>query len=153
MSAKVKLELTGSMDQLRIVWQTGETLLESLAFDDDPESVRYNVLVSLQEIVTNVLRHGYSGDESQPLEVHFACSPAGVTVKVRDRGPAFNPLEHDYGNVLGVGDGELPDDTGGYGIMIAMTVMDEVVYERVGDWNELSLTKLCHAAVAATAAD
>src|SRR5262245_37329417 len=57
MSTRVELRLSGAMDHLRIVWQTGETLLESVPFQDDPDGTRYNVLLAVQEMVTNILRH------------------------------------------------------------------------------------------------
>ena len=50
MTAKVDLCLQGSMDHLRIVWQTGQTLLESIPFREDPETTRYNVLLAVQEM-------------------------------------------------------------------------------------------------------
>ena len=72
MSSLVVLSLTGPMDHLRLVWQTGETLLQSVVFDDDPEGNRYNVLVALQEMVTNVLRHGYRLDDDTAVAMAAA---------------------------------------------------------------------------------
>ena len=65
MFAQLLLRLTGPMDQLRLVWQTGETLLESVPFEDNAESIRYHVLLALQEMVTNVLRHAYDQIEDE----------------------------------------------------------------------------------------
>lgn len=143
-SAHVKLTLTGSLDHLRIVWQTGEALLEAVPFAGDPEGTRYNFLVSLQEIVTNVLRHGYRGEEGLPVEVSFTISGQSAVVEVRDRGPAFDPLEFDVASLMGEPseDDAMPETAGGYGIMIARTVMDRVEYSRDGDWNVLSMEKL-----------
>jgi len=140
MTAQVQLRLTGSMDHLRLVWQVGETLLETVPFDDDPEATRYNVLLALQEMVTNVLRHGYELDESRPVEVLFTVSAEAVDLQVRDQGPPFNPLAHDTSG-LDVGD-DMPDEIGGYGIHIAKVVMDEASYQRTHGWNELCLRKL-----------
>ena len=50
--ARINLRLTGPMDQLSIVWQTGEVLLADVPFEQDPEMTRQNVLLSLQEMVT-----------------------------------------------------------------------------------------------------
>ena len=58
MFAQVVLKLTGPMDHLRLVWQTGETLLESVVFDDDPEGTRYNVLLALQEAHAKAVAEG-----------------------------------------------------------------------------------------------
>ena len=148
MTASVDLRLSGSMDHLRLVWQTGETLLESIPFSEDPEGTRYNILLALQEMVTNVLRHAYSGDESKPVELRFCASRQGFEVELRDCGPEFDPLSipAEAANVAG-----LPIREGGYGIMITRMVMDSMDYERRQGWNILRMNKSASAAVAAEA--
>ena len=138
MHAKVVLRLRGSMDHLRLVWQTGETLLESVEFDDDPEGNRYNVLLALQEMVTNVLRHGYDSDETLPVEIEFELDDEEMTIELRDQGTAFDPLAFDASVTT---DDEMPTQAGGYGIHIARMVMDRLHYERRDGWNCLRLTK------------
>lgn len=138
MFAQVVLKLTGPMDHLRLVWQTGETLLESVVFQEDPEGNRYNVLLALQEMVTNVLRHAYELDESKPVEVMFQLSEDQLQVELRDQGPAFDPLAHEGGAFEGE---EMPTECGGFGIHIARLVMDRVEYSRVDGWNVLRLGK------------
>jgi anti-sigma regulatory factor (Ser/Thr protein kinase) len=128
------------MDHLRLVWQVGEALLETVTFEDDPEGTRYNVLLALQEMVTNVLRHAYDLDETKPVEVLFNLSGTAIDIELRDQGPAFNPLAHD---TSGLDEGEeMPEEIGGYGIHIAKVVMDEVDYQRKQGWNHLYLRKL-----------
>lgn len=139
MFAQASIKLLGPMDHLRLVWQTGETLLDSVVFDEDPEGTRYNVLLALQEMVTNVLRHGYQLDEEKPVEVVFELTDDQLQVEVRDQGPAFDPLsyeleEADFGR-------DMPTEAGGFGIPIARMVMDEVQYQRVDGWNCLRMTK------------
>lgn len=142
MTSQVELRLQGAMDHLRIVWQTGETLLESVPFAEDPDGSRYNVLLAVQEMLTNVLRHGYLGDESAPVTVTFETDESGISVVMRDCGPAFDPLEVPHVEDVGG-----PPQEGGYGIMIAKVVMDEVSYERDGSWNVLRMTKAARAVV------
>jgi len=127
------------MEHLRLVWQTGEALLESVAFEVDPEGTRYNILLATQEMLTNVLRHAYSKDESQPIEVSFVVEPAGFSVELRDCGPAFDPLAHDTAGVEE--ETGMPMSEGGFGIHIAKHVMDELGYERDQHWNVLRMTK------------
>lgn len=139
MLCRVVLKLTGPMDHLRLVWQTGETMLESVVFDDDPEGNRYNVLLALQEMVTNVLRHAYRLDETKPIEVAFELRGDRFQIELRDQGPPFDPLTYEaseaaYG-------AEMPTECGGFGIHIARMVMDQVDYAREGNWNVLRLAK------------
>ena len=139
MFAQVALKLTGPMDHLRLVWQTGETLLESVVFGDDPEGNRYNVLLALQEVVTNVLRHSYKLDEQQPIEVRFDLSADRFVMELRDQGPPFDPLDHAVdGAVLAT---DMPTECGGFGIHIVKLVMDDIAYSREGGWNVLRLAK------------
>lgn len=147
MLSKVVLQLTGPMDHLRLIWQTGETLLESVVFDEDPEGTRYNVLVALQEMVTNVLRHGYRLDESKPIEVVFALTEDSLQIELRDQGPAFDPLAYDTSE-RDV-DHTMPEEGGGFGIHIARAVMDKVEYRRENGWNTLRLSK-CARVIATT---
>ena len=137
MFAKAVLKLTGPMDHLRLVWQTGETLLDSVVFDENPEGTRYNVLVALQEMVTNVLRHAYRLDETKPIEVEFELRDDALRITVRDQGPPFDPNQYDP---AGVGD-TMPTEAGGHGIRIARQVMDKVEYEHAAGWNTLRMTK------------
>ena len=144
MFSQALLRLIGPLDQLRLVWQTGETMLESIPFDDDPEGTRYHVLLALQEMVTNVLRHAYELDESRPIEVLFTATNDAFEVELRDSGPAFDPLAHDTADLANLD--RMPVEAGGYGIYIARMVMDEVVYVRRDGWNVLRMKRLARAA-------
>jgi serine/threonine-protein kinase RsbW len=143
MLAQVVLKLIGPLDQLRLVWQTGETLLDSVEFDEDQEGTRYNVLLALQEMVTNILRHAYKLKETEPIEVVFSIHNDYFEVLLRDRGPAFDPLTYDTAEVA-FGHA-MPDEAGGFGIHIARMVMDEVTYRRSDGHNELRMRKVLHA--------
>ncbi|MCA8958369.1 MAG: ATP-binding protein [Planctomycetes bacterium] len=147
MKARVELKLEGSMDHLRLAWQTGETLLASVPFAEDPDGIRYNVLLSVQELLTNILRHGYSGDDTGPVQIVMEASPDGFSVELRDRGIAFDPLQHVRSDV----EEGVPIEPGGYGLVIVRMVMDELNYRREDGWNVLTLSKSVHAGVAATA--
>ena len=85
MTARVELRLCGAMDYLSITWQLGETLLQPIPFSDDADGTRYNILLAVQEMVTNVLRHAYEGCEladevrhglkKGPVENHTTIAP------------------------------------------------------------------------------
>lgn len=139
MFAQASIKLIGPMDHLRLVWQTGETLLDSVVFDEDPEGTRYNILLALQEMVTNVLRHGYQLAEEKPVEVIFELTDDKLQVELRDQGPCFDPLAYD--SEESEFDMGMPTEVGGFGIRIARMVMDDVQYRRDDGWNCLRLTK------------
>lgn len=141
MHSQVTLKLSGPMDHLRLVWQTGETLLESVEFDEDPESTRYNILLALQEMVTNVLRHAYRRDERKPVEVSFRLFEDALEVELVDQGPAFDPLAFAGAALTASDDDAMPTEVGGYGIHIAKVVMDELAYQRRDACNVLAMRK------------
>lgn len=136
MTARLRLSLRGSMDHLRIVWLLGETLLDSIEFPEDPEGTRYNVLLAVQEMLTNVLRHGYDGQDL-PIEVELQAEEDAFSVCLRDQGPPFDPLAFESE----IADPDEAPREGGYGILITRMVMDGLDYERDGDWNVLTMRK------------
>src|SRR5690606_17739729 len=138
MTARVELRLTGPLDHLQLVWQVGETLLESVPFREDPEGARYNALLATQEMLTNVLRYAHRGDDSQPVELVMTTDDSGFCVEIRDDGPPFDPISHPAPSPVDAA-GELRP--GGYGIMIARLVMDAVDYRRDGARNVLRMRK------------
>jgi anti-sigma regulatory factor (Ser/Thr protein kinase) len=138
MSATVELRLSGAVDHLRLVWQASETVLETVPFHDDPEGTRYNVLVALQEMLTNIYRHAYGGDVDQTVSVELRAGDEGFAVTLRDRGPAFDPRTVPPPAIPEDG---MPNDCGGFGIMITRAVMDAIDYQRVGGENVLKMTK------------
>lgn len=147
MKSQVVIKLTGPLDHLRLVWQTGETLLDSVTFEEDPEGTRYNVLLALQEMVTNVLRHGYDHDYTKPIEVSFEIDEEMLQIVLRDQGPKFDPLAFDTSGCDA--DAGIPEEAGGFGIHIARMVMDKVEYVRQDGWNTLRLQK-CLRVIATT---
>ncbi len=138
MTARLELSLCGDLDHLRVVWQAGEALLESTPFEGDAEAARYDVLVAVQEIVTNVIRHGYLGRTTEVVRVEFEVDDHRFAVTVADRGPAFDPTRALTRGMTGT---EPPRECGGWGVMIVKTTMDEVTYERIDGWNRLRLVK------------
>ena len=142
MTSELRLSLNGDVDYLRLVWQAVEAMLEQAEFDEDPVQTRYNVLLSLQEAVSNVLRHGYQGgvDDAVWIEIRARLDDSSFRIELRDRCKPFDPTQV----------GELAEDVaddvtaipeGGYGIHIIRAVLDRLDYERQGDENVLILEK------------
>jgi serine/threonine-protein kinase RsbW len=140
MHAEVRMHLAGATNQLRIIWQTGETLLESVPFEgEDAATVRYNVLLAIQELVTNVYRHAYGGDLERGIDVHFRTSARGFEAEIVDDGPNFDPTR--VPERFESPNDEMPADEGGFGIMITRAVMDDLHYERLGERNVVRVFK------------
>ncbi|MCF8369986.1 MAG: ATP-binding protein [Bacteroidales bacterium] len=97
----------------------------------------YNLCLAVDEIATNVIRHGYSeaGIKDGEFNLIVAKSDNQLVVTIVDAGTPFNPLEH---NVPTAEDLTIPLEErpiGGLGVLIARQSVDEFNYEFSGNRN------------------
>jgi serine/threonine-protein kinase RsbW len=127
-----RVTMTASVDGVH------ETLNEFEQFSHTrglPDDVRRRFLVALDEVLSNVVRHGRPADGL--VQVDFKLAGSDVTVTVEDQGPPFNPLE------AGPADTSSPLDQrkpGGLGIELAQRLLEGVRYDRTAGRNRLTLT-------------
>ena len=110
-----------------------EELWDGNAVEPD---IRADLNIALEEILTNVIRHGGAGEKAAQARIEVL--PDRVEIEVRDRGVAFNPLEHpppDTGLSL---DERRP---GGLGILLVRRIMDRTAYERRDGTNCFTMVK------------
>src|SRR5579862_7323511 len=89
-TAEERLTLRSRMSDISLVpgW------IEHLASQHDiPEAAQFAMNLCLEEIVSNVVRHGYGGDSDQSVAIRFASpQPGEFVLIVEDAAPPFNPL-------------------------------------------------------------
>ena len=108
---------------------------------DDPATCS-RVGLAVDEAITNVIRHGYRGDDDGIIEISMQRDGSTIGFLIEDRASQV-PLEHIKGRDL--------DDIrpGGLGVHLIREVMDEAVWShRDGGGMRLELTKDLSAAVA-----
>ena len=110
---------------------------ERAALDAD---VAFDVRLALEEVVTNVIEHGYAEAEvAGPIAVRFRRDPRQVIVTVEDLAPPFDPA------TIQPADPAAPLEArriGGLGWHFVTRVMDEVRHEhRHPRGNRLTLVK------------
>ena len=103
-----------------------------------PDKVVSDLNLALEEVFSNIIRHGYEGREDREVTIALHLAPEEITATVEDTGVPFNPLE-------------LPDPdltvpleerkVGGLGVYLVRQLMDEVDYRTEGGRNILRLTK------------
>jgi anti-sigma regulatory factor (Ser/Thr protein kinase) len=95
--------------------------------------------IALEEIVANVIRHGYGDNRDGPVHVEVGIDGGRVVAVVEDRAPPFDPF------ALPPPDTGAPLEdraVGGLGVHLVRTLMDEAVYAGTPAGNRVTLIKL-----------
>ena len=89
------------------------------------ETITWRFQLALEELIRNVIAHGYTDDGAHEIEVSFLCQSETLTAVVRDDGIPFNPVHIDAPDLS-----EALDDReiGGLGIHLARNVVEELDY-------------------------
>lgn len=133
------LQLTSDPNLLCAVRGAVERLTEAFGFSS-PECRA--VTRAVDEALTNIIRHAYSGAPDRPIELAFRsvappageASGEGLEITMSDHGPAVDP-EKMCGR-------ELSDiKPGGLGLHFIRQSMDVVEFQRANDTNRLRLVK------------
>ena len=113
--------------------QTGARALDAFVEAHGlPESARWRFQVAIDEVLSNVARHG----GASTIDLLFGLADGVLSLEVTDRGPAFDPLDAAAPDTSAGLDARRP---GGLGIMLVRTLMDAVRYERRGGCNHLTM--------------
>ena len=103
-----------------------------------PPALAGSFELALEEIFLNVVTHGSPEGRQSSVQVSLALAEGGLTMTVEDDGPGFDPLSLPTPDVM-AGLNERP--IGGLGVFLVREMMDEVTYCRVGECNQLKMTK------------
>ena len=133
--AEVKVTVKNRIEDLLRV----NSLFESFATQHDISGrLRYHLLVSIEEILTNIIKYGFDEEGVHPIHITFRRVEEQIEMEFEDRGREFNPLE------IGEPDLDSPIEDrqlGGLGIHLVKKMVDEAKYRREGDRNILLLRK------------
>ena len=101
-------------------------------------NVVHDLNLALEEILTNIISHGYTDNREHEIKVRLSAQPGEIKAEVEDDGQPFNPLEAPE-----------PDTTqpleertvGGLGIHLVRKLMDGLEYKRQEGKNKLVMKK------------
>jgi serine/threonine-protein kinase RsbW len=130
-----RLELRSRLSDMALlpVWLQG--LASRHAISEDTE---FAMNLCLEEALSNVIRHGYAGQEDRSVVVHYTTPHSGLHVfVVEDEAPHFNPLAAPDLPVLSAS-GEIR--VGGQGIRLLRQFANGLRYEPMPAGNRLILT-------------
>lgn len=103
-----------------------------------PLSVIQSVLLALEELLVNIVMHGYHDEQSHTIAVMLERHDSHLSVEITDDGMAFDPRTVPAPN-LSMSLDERP--IGGLGVWLTLKMMDEIDYRREGPMNKLRLVK------------
>jgi serine/threonine-protein kinase RsbW len=126
--------LRSSLDDLSRVQEEVQAFCAS---HNVPAEALHDVRIVLDEVLSNIIRHGYSEAEGE-IVVKAGVSAERLTLEVRDRARPFNPLEAPEPD-LHVDFADRP--AGGVGIYIVRRLMDSVQYTYASGENLLQLER------------
>ena len=133
MPARLSMQLTSDMAELARLSEAASALLDEHRVTAKPA---YTTQLVLEELITNVIRHGRDGGETRCIKVEVEIDPGAVRIDVVDDAPPFNPLEAPAVDAAASLDERR---VGGLGIHLVRTMADEVNYQRVDDRNHVTV--------------
>jgi anti-sigma regulatory factor (Ser/Thr protein kinase) len=104
----------------------------------DPQAV-YRINLALEELITNVIKHGYDDYEPHEIAVRLEVREDVILATIKDDGHEFNPLKQTV-NPRQESLEERP--IGGLGLKLIKKMLSEMIYRREGDWNILEVKML-----------
>ena len=97
-----------------------------------------NVVLAVDEMVTNIIEHGYRG-QSGSIEIDISTREDALIIQLRDQAPPFDPTTRPPPDLSIPFDERTP---GGLGIYLTRKVMDDVQHQvTITHANELTMIK------------
>ena len=127
-----RVTASASADGVRQTLDEFEQFSRAQGLSDD---LRRRFLVALDEVLSNVTRHGRLKDGL--VQVDFKLAGDGLTVTVEDDAPPFNPLDAPPPDTLSPLEQRR---AGGVGIELVRSLLESVRYEHTGSRNRLTMT-------------
>ena len=136
MSATRTLRVPNRIEELPVVSETAEALGQE---EDWAPDVSYAIVLALEEVATNVVRHGGGEEGTSEIEIEVISTDEEVRVEVRDSGKPFDPFHDAPEPDI---DAALEDRTiGGLGVHFVRVLMDEASYRREDGRNHVTMVK------------
>jgi serine/threonine-protein kinase RsbW len=98
----------------------------------------YDILLAVDEALSNIIEHGYAGLEHGPITVAWRKEAQRLIVEITDSGHAFEPVQPEQPDIEAkLLDGRL----GGLGLYLIYNIMDKISYQTTAVGNTLTMIK------------
>lgn len=132
---KISIDFKNDMSELDALRNKLEEFGKSLGFS---KKSFFHILLAVEEICTNIISYGFKDTSDHWINMTAHHQNGTLELRIEDDGIPFNPIE-----------AETPDleclieerEVGGLGCHLVNTLMDDVIYQRIGNKNVLILKK------------
>lgn len=133
----LSIRVSNDLKELAVI---AERVDEFCGLRDVPETVAYQVNVSLDELLTNTISYGYADGARHEIRIDLRIDGDKLLIRIEDDAKQFDLTDSDPVNVDT--DSSLDDRTpGGLGIFFVHQMMDSVSYRRENNKNVVVLGK------------
>jgi len=132
---RVSLELRNSLSELDTLCQSLQQFGEALGLSN---KASFQICLAMEEVFSNIISYGYTDDAVHWIKIAISHDQGILMIRLEDDGIPFNPVWADEP------DCECPVEerkVGNLGIHLCKKVMDDMIYERCGNKNILTLKK------------
>jgi anti-sigma regulatory factor (Ser/Thr protein kinase) len=103
------------------------------------KDVAFSMNLALEEIVTNIIQHGYHGHEEYDITIRFSLEKHNMRIQIKDSSPEFNPLA--IAEPIDLDKPVEDRNIGGLGIHLVKKFTDNFSYRRMNSKNVITLLK------------
>jgi serine/threonine-protein kinase RsbW len=102
------------------------------------EKETYQIILAVDEACSNVIRHGYNKEDAHEIRIAVEGKDKRFTITVSDTGESYDIRAH---NLPNMNQYLAEHRSGGLGIKLIRTLVDDIQYEQTDTVNRLVLTK------------
>lgn len=131
----ILFELKNSLSELDTLDQKFRQFAKRLGLT---EKCYHEINLVLEELFTNIISYGYTDTAEHLIKIAISHESGTLVILIEDDGVPFNPLDAEDLDL------ECPLEkrkTGGLGIHLTKTLVDDMVHRRCGNRNILTLRK------------
>jgi serine/threonine-protein kinase RsbW len=134
-AGKAALIVSNSIDELQKVVDFVENFSVS---HDIPEGMSNDLNLCLDEILNNAISYGYEDQSEHSITITLSLAEGWLIAVIQDDGKPFDPRQAGSAPVQGTLQSQ---QVGGLGLSFVKALMDEMDYERKGQYNILKIKK------------
>ncbi|MEX2600871.1 MAG: ATP-binding protein [Balneolaceae bacterium] len=97
-----------------------------------------NIRLAVDEACTNIIKHAYDFDENQTVVITVSFEGNQIRISLLDHGLAFNPDTYSKPDLQKQ---MIKKKRGGVGVYLIRKLMDEVIYMKTKNGNEIRMYK------------